>query len=879
MLECNLDHPIERFCGELVDHIWNKETWDKAFSENMIIVCTAEILYKCLHHSYIQMSQINLLVFDEAHHTKKNHPYARIIKDFYSQEDDQSRLPKILGMTASPVDAQVDVHRAAAELEGLLHSQIVTASNQGELQRTICKPKTEIIIQYDRLLPPRDTELSQTLRPLLECHDIFRKAQAFAKSATSHLGPWCSDRFWELYLTKQNLPVLEAKTERNLIRDWPMMLDVRSSVSQVRKAQETVEKHCFSPASLDTHMLSSKVIELVNILRERFRSADSMSRCIIFVQQRWTAMMLVDLFQQPGIDLQHIQASVLVSYELLVMLALANTSKIGSNSTNTGDNNVSFRDQILTIAKFKKGELNCLVSTSVGEEGLDIPDCNTIIRFDLYHTMIQYIQSRGRARHEDSQYIHMIEMGNGDHRRKLAMNKINEQLLRQFCEALPDDRKLKGNDINMDYFLRKERQQRQYTVPSSGAKLNYKSSLGCLANFVASLPHPPETSLTPEYTVTSTPDGFQCEVSLPSVSPIRSALGRVHTTKQVAKCAAAFDMCLQLLKCRFLDDHLQPVFTKQLPAMRNARLAISSKKKDEYKMRTKPNIWAELGVPSALYVTVLTLVTPESLGRSSRPLLLLTRERVPDIASFSLFFGENRSSQVACSTIERPVNVGEDMLDGLTQFTLAIFRDVFSKEYEACSADMPYYLGPCKYGHDWKFSAVGDAESIIDWSTLKTVTDTTSVTYTGDEEDDFFKDKFVTDPWDGARKFFLRKKRHDFKPRDLVPASVVQPSSRAWRTATQDILNYSVSLWSGSRSRYIFREDQPVVEAELLPIRRNLLDDDIGDEDLQPRQCFLILEPLRISSVRHSPEHAMYCSTDIFSSCQLILSRWLTTSQ
>lgn len=46
---------------------------------------------------------------------------------------------------------------------------------------------------------------------------------------------------------------------------------------------------------------------------------------------------------------------------------------------------------------------NCFqFATSVAEEGLDIPDCNLVVRFDLYHTLIQYVQSRGRARHSDS---------------------------------------------------------------------------------------------------------------------------------------------------------------------------------------------------------------------------------------------------------------------------------------------------------------------------------------------------------------------------------------------------------------------------------------------------------------------------------------------
>ena len=37
----------------------------------------------------------------------------RIIKDFYLLETDETLRPKIFGMTASPVDAKVDVIRAA----------------------------------------------------------------------------------------------------------------------------------------------------------------------------------------------------------------------------------------------------------------------------------------------------------------------------------------------------------------------------------------------------------------------------------------------------------------------------------------------------------------------------------------------------------------------------------------------------------------------------------------------------------------------------------------------------------------------------------------------------------------------------------------------
>ena len=526
-----------------------------------------------------------------------------------------------------------------------------------------------------------------------------------------------------------------------------------------------------------------------------------------------------------------------------------NPSQVGANQGDSGDSKTSFRDHVSTIVKLRKGELNCIFATSVAEEGLDIPDCNTIIRFDLYNTMIQYIQSRGRARHEDSQYIHMVEEGNFDHHRKLVQNKINEQTLRNFCEAMPEDRRLTGNDFDMDYFLRKERHQKQYTVPSTGARLNYKSSLACLANFVSSLPHPQDTVLMADFMVSSVPEGFQCEVIMPAASPVRGVLGNPHTTKQVAKCAAAFEMCLLLIKGKYIDDHLHPVFTKQLPAMRNARLAITASKEHEYKMRTKPEIWSCLGVPQLLYIAVMMLVKPESLGRPSKPLLLLTRQTIPQVAPVPLFFGDKQSSDVCCVSVTRPIPVRHDVLESLTAFTLKAFRDVFSKEYESTAADLPYFLCPSKYGHDFSFSTNNVGQDLIDWRTLEEVGKVGKIKYVGDEPEEFFRDKFLIDPWDGSRKFMLRRRRHDLKPLDLVPASVAPPNRRGWATSRQDIINYSVSLWAKSRSNVVWREDQPVVEAELLPIHRNFLDSTNEDEKLKAQQCFLILEPLVISTV------------------------------
>jgi endoribonuclease Dicer len=463
--------------------------------------------------------------------------------------------------------------------------------------------------------------------------------------------------------------------------------------------------------------------------------------------------------------------------------------------------------------------------------------------------MIQYIQSRGRARREDSVYIHMLEDKNSDHLRRYFENQRREDAFRQFCQALPEDRKLGSDKCDLERLLSKERHQRKFTVPSTGALLSYSSSLIVLTEFAASLPHEAEVSLIPNYSVMSTAEGFICEVQLPSSSPITAKVGSPHRTKQLAKCAAAFDMCQELLKAGYLKGNLRSSFTKQLPSMRNARLAVSSKKKRQYEMRLKPELWAKLGVPERLFVTVLKLSQPQSMHFKSRPLILLTREDLPNLEPFRLFFAESRASDVELVRIASPIRTNDDMLEELTAFFLRIFQDVFSKEYECFTSDVPYFLAPSRYGHDHAYGKADEPVSLVDWECVRDVKMKASIDFEGDRPNGFFKDKFVVDPYEGSRKFFLHRVRKDLTPLSPVPDGVPQPKGRYWRDVTHDITNYSVTLWKNSRELRKWREDQPVVEAYIPSLRRDLLDERISEEILEPQKCFIILEPLRISTL------------------------------
>lgn len=62
-------------------------------------------------------------------------------------------------------------------------------------------------------------------------------------------------------------------------------------------------------------------------------------------------------------------------------------------------------NQNQVIKKFREKQFNILISTSVTEEGFDIPDCQLVIVYGEIRSFQQYIQQKGRARMKDSRFI------------------------------------------------------------------------------------------------------------------------------------------------------------------------------------------------------------------------------------------------------------------------------------------------------------------------------------------------------------------------------------------------------------------------------------------------------------------------------------------
>jgi endoribonuclease Dicer len=289
-----------------------KKDWNKQFSDNMAVVCTAQILLDCLNSNFINMSQINLLVFDEVHHAKKEHPYARIIKNHYIRH--QGDKPRILGMTASPVDAQTkDVKGAAAEIEKFLCSKIATVSGDVLTKSMALQKQIEETVYYDSLKFPEESKTA--LRELIIGQVLqnaqFKASFDFTEEASSTLGSWCADQYWHLLVTENETTQLAARTDRDFARTFAS-INADGATDAIRRVRDIVRNNALGIVRPSSPELSVKVRKLHEILLHAF-TFNGTKRCIVFVEKRYTACLLSNLYQQPEMRIRGMNASYMVS--------------------------------------------------------------------------------------------------------------------------------------------------------------------------------------------------------------------------------------------------------------------------------------------------------------------------------------------------------------------------------------------------------------------------------------------------------------------------------------------------------------------------------------------------------------------------------------
>ncbi|KAK5078536.1 Dicer-like protein 1 [Lithohypha guttulata] len=827
-----IDKPAVLY-GNSKNDLWKKSNWNSIREHNKLVVCTPAILDQCLMHAFLNMQDISLLVFDEAHHAKKDHPYSRLIRSYYLKCPHEHR-PRIFGMTASAVDSKGDIAITAKNLEEILQAKIVT-TDDGSLLSFAPKP-TNVKWLYPRLRTfCTQTDLYSNLFMKIQFCEALKQGFVFASKATVELGPWCADRVWKYVIgcSAHESSRISSKFEKSqAYADLPDG-ERTQAMAALDEAFLLVRNYVHPLPQLTSEHLSSKVIRLCEELAQHFQNNPN-TRAIVFVEERLKALVLHDCLSQ--LCIPHIRSGIL--------LGIAGTNFEA----------ISMKHQEQMLQRFRAGLINLVFATSVADEGLDIPQCNLCVRFDLCKTTIQYMQSKGRARMKGSIFAHMVEDGDLKQSGEVDYQLDNEMYIKKWCSSLEPDRRL-GQGTELTKLLSKD-SAGQAMRTASGAMLDYSNALLILARFTASLRHTGAlTSEIYEEEIDIHDTLFRYVVRLPANSEcqVRGCRGDWKPNKQLAKRSAAFGCCYLLRNKGYLNDNLDSIFRKLKPENLNARLAVTVKK-EAYDMQVKPTAWqSHLDVfPTELYATIWSFCPERKLKHQVAPIVMLTKAPLPAMPSFCAYLEDNVKTDVMLNCVPKVLQASQEQVNQLTTFTLrAVFSDVFNKVYAFEPEKMSYWLAPLAHNMS---SDCRNIEDVADMPALKTAQGERQKWESG-VSSKVWTNKFICDPLNGRFHYFTGDVAPEVKITDPVPDSVPHIAQKK----RHNIIDFSNSLWTATKKRateeHVYDYTQPVLHADLIGTRRNFLDQAASAKDIIP--CLIAPETLQIA--RMSVEFAASC--------------------
>lgn len=457
------------------------------FHENNMVVCTNGVFLNELKMAMLSdserlsLSDVSLLIIDECHNTKKNSPYATIMEEYIKikmKEDITYPLPQVIGLTASPgagENPQGEVHKAVEHLLNLcalLDAQggiKVVRENKVELVHYSNQPDFDLLKTRQRGSPDPFLNLLRDTMQLLEkwiqsntgvtsSHD--QRSQAYESWVVSQRrlseqrdGPVERDVRSALHYLLCYYNALKMYHEMN---QYHAVAILKEKVTLKDKLKVTDNEQWFQEIFLDLINKADQIscpvenpmlMRLAELLVNQFHSLPT-TRGIVFVTTKDTAQRMFYWLQETP-QLKHMIKPAVIT---------------GQSKEEVGG--MTLTKQHSTIEQFRSGQLNLLVSTTVLEEGFDVPACNLVVRYNHVTNEIARVQAHGRARAEDSRCYAIMEVDSPKVLQE-QLNRDKDDLTIIALEYLPENERLREEITRRQQILLKERaQQRQLQIDS-----------------------------------------------------------------------------------------------------------------------------------------------------------------------------------------------------------------------------------------------------------------------------------------------------------------------------------------------------------------------------------------------------------------------------
>ena len=382
---------MELFTGK-VHAKKRKELWERAD----IVFSTPQCISNDLKNDLYNMKEVSLLIEDECHRCLKNYSYTYVAKVYHEQAENA----RVLGLTASPGTDKETITKIAQNL-GIEAIELRTRDSD-DVKEYLQELEFETIkLEY----PEEFKETSNLIRKIYERKvqelknrkllfkhankitlletqgNIMRGIKGGNKNFNMFAGATACAQAIKLSHLIELLEGQTLHTTNLYIQD----ILQQASTNKSKAAKQISKNPDFSKANIKLQELLArnlehpKLLELKNIIEEAIKN-NSKNKSIIFSQYRDTGTKICDMLNQ----IKGINAKVFVGQA-------KKTTKEGKTS------GLNQKEQHEIIEEFKSGEINILCATSIAEEGLDIPEVNSVIFYEPIPSAIRSIQRRGRT--------------------------------------------------------------------------------------------------------------------------------------------------------------------------------------------------------------------------------------------------------------------------------------------------------------------------------------------------------------------------------------------------------------------------------------------------------------------------------------------------
>ncbi|KAI3514025.1 hypothetical protein L1887_12341 [Cichorium endivia] len=541
---------------------WDASVWEHETNKNQIMVMTPQILLDALRNAFVNFEMICLLIIDECHHATGNHPYVSIMKEFYLKAVNK---PKVFGMTASPiifsdagwerVSSAEDCEAQITTLESVLDSLVYTLKNRTELENvtpsashSYCFYETAKVshselksklessrFKFEEQLLELQVSLQNNYKDTNEKYEILQKRLSNDYNKIVHcldeLGLLCAYEAVKICIQHAPKAIEECDFFQKICSKCVCFLEESLSIigkSLPNDHDNMLDAGCTYEKMVTAGYISPKLYQLLQLLLS-FGEATKVL-CLIFVDRIMTAK-VIDIIVKTFENLSHLKVSYLTG-------------------TATSVDAMSPKLQKEALESFRSGKVNLLIATDVVEEGIDVPKCSTVIRFDITKTVRSNVQSRGRARQNHSKFIIMLERGNRKQREHVCDIIRSEYTIMESAKKRdPDTCIVKPCNF---------KETESYFVEATGASVTADSSVGLIHQYCSKLPGDKFYTPKPDFQFLLVEDSYECKMTLPPNAAFQTITGSPCKTSHLSKQIVCLEACKKLHQMGALNDHLLP---------------------------------------------------------------------------------------------------------------------------------------------------------------------------------------------------------------------------------------------------------------------------------------------------------------------------------